>query len=163
MAGNDELNYRRLIAYLTLVLILLLAVLALDMTVGRQWASSVIGGGPAKESWVMYHEGGVRIGKWQIIRPPVKTRFIGYNIEQLSDGTTMPVLENNSWYEDGTKWFETKAYDLNGDETDFYPPDTPEATLARSAPLPLVVRREFSPDGTLLRETRWTNGVLVAP
>ncbi|MCB9932496.1 MAG: hypothetical protein H6841_03650 [Planctomycetes bacterium] len=159
MADDDKRLVRRVIAYTALLALLVLAALFIDMAFGKQWASGLFGGRDWKEPHAMYYDGGVKVGNWQIVRPPIKERFIGCDVWRLEDGTTLPVTESNAWYEDGSLWYETKAYDAAGNETTFYDVDTPVTALQKADSIPLVIRREYAPSGELIREDRYVNGV----
>lgn len=156
-------NMRRLTIALACVLVIaLLAVVFTDMTIGAQHLSFVLGGKPNEEqvNRIYYPDGGFRIGKWQIVRPPLKVQYLGYVVEVLPDGTRVPIGVGTGWYPDGTLKREHLVFDESGQETQFYLMSTSDEELAKLQPHAKVVMRDYKSDGSLELEQVWINGVL---
>ena len=134
--------------------------LASDMIFGAQYASAVIGGGPENSESVMrYPEGGVQIGKWQIVRPPIQYELLGYQVEELGDGRLYPIGVNKVWNEDGDLIRDFKAFDADGKEVAFYPLDADQSDLDTLKPHAKVVMYDYSDDGRVSSEHTWIDGV----
>jgi hypothetical protein len=161
-------NRRRLFVYLVLVLALAVAVAVFDMAYGEQRLAPWIGGRPNNvippgepfAKYAYYEEGGVRLGQWQIVRPPVYLEFLGYVVVMPEGGRPVAVTENRVFYRSGSLQRDVKAYDSTGTEIDFYPLTLTQEEASRLAPHARVVAFEYDESGTLAARHEWVNGIL---
>lgn len=89
---------RRMVLFVTALAVTLTVAVAVDMTVGGQVFSNVIGGAPDPSSGRDYFDNGVRLGKWHIVGGQVKSEPAGVpsSLREIS----APLLSNSM---NGTK------------------------------------------------------------
>lgn len=153
----DQPSQKRLIAWTAFVAGLLCLIAIGDMIIGRQTLAPLLQAKP--EPGVTYHEGtGVTLGKWRLHPGARQSESLGYGIWLTSSGSKLPVEYTRMWAEDGTLLLEAEAFDASGQPVEFYSTTLTDAQLMKLAPHPLVIDRQYAPDGTILSESRTVDG-----
>jgi hypothetical protein len=150
-------NHRRLLGWMTFAVLLLLVAAIGDMVVGRQTLAPVLQSKP--EPHTMYYEGtGFSIGNWRLYEGRKQAEVVGFGILITEGGNKLPIAYTRGWREDGTLEVDVEAFDKAGNAFPLYSPDLTEGQLMALPPLPLIIDRQYAPDGTVTAENRVVEG-----
>jgi hypothetical protein len=161
----NSLTTRKRTIILALVGVPLLAGLAgvVDMAWGSQQLSFMLSTREDLKSdmnhWY-FEDGGLFIGNWMLSRPKIQGEFLGYSV-QMEGEHIVPVVQTRTFYRNGALESDTKVFDADGNEAEFYDQNLTHEEALLLTPHDVMVLYWYDKDGNIESESRWENGVLV--
>jgi hypothetical protein len=161
----STLTKRKRTIILALVGVPLLAGLAgaLDMAWGSQQLSFMLSAREDLKSdmdhWY-FEDGGVFLGEWMLVRPPIEGKFLGKSkVRLVRDHDMIPVVWDRTFYRDGSIRTDTKVFDEAGNEASFHDQYLTDDEVMEFPPHPLLIVYRYDETGALTSsEERWEHG-----